>query len=133
MPSTEKLEIRAAIKFCQQLGDTPSVTYQKIKAAKGDHSASRALVFAWHKRFRDGEERIINKERESAQKKITTSLITSVEKSILEERRLTVRALAEIHDVSVGTVHKILTTELHMRKVIFISTHSLTRTNLMKQ
>lgn len=95
MTSLEKLELRASFIFCQQLGDTPSATFKKIKEAKGENSASRALEFSWHKRFGEGEGRIENMKRECARTKITTSLTTLIERSLQEDRRLTLRALAE--------------------------------------
>jgi hypothetical protein len=36
----EKLEIRAIIKFCQQQGDTPSKTLEKIAATHGKLAVS---------------------------------------------------------------------------------------------
>jgi len=45
MQSSDRLEIRSIIKFCQKLGDTPTATYEKIQVTKGKDSVSRALVF----------------------------------------------------------------------------------------
>jgi len=59
MPSSDRLEIRSIIKFCH----TPTATYEKIQVTKGKDSVSRALVFSWHKRFKDGEESIEDRER----------------------------------------------------------------------
>jgi len=44
--------------------DTPSAIYEKIQVTKGKDSVSHALDFSWHKRFKDGEESIEDRERE---------------------------------------------------------------------
>ena len=62
MASTEKLEIRAIVKLCQQMGDTPTATYEKNRMTKGEKSCSRTLVFGWRKLFRDREERLADKD-----------------------------------------------------------------------
>ena len=62
MTSNEKLEIRAIVKFCQHMGDTPSSTFEKIKLTKGENSVSRSLVFSWHERLKDVEDEITDRE-----------------------------------------------------------------------
>ena len=107
MPSSDRLEIRSIIKFCQKLGDTPTATYEKIQVTKGKDSVSRALVFSWHKRFKDGEESIEDREREGRKRKITATLVASIEQALQEDRRLTVRTLSDMFDISIGTIYTI--------------------------
>jgi len=90
IPSSDRLEIRSIIKFCQKLGDTPSATYEKIQITKGKNSMSHALVFKWHKRLKDGEESIEDREREERKRKITATLVASIEQALQVDRRLTV-------------------------------------------
>jgi hypothetical protein len=40
----EKFEQRCAIKFCVKLGESATVTYEKVQRAYGEHSLSRAQV-----------------------------------------------------------------------------------------
>ena len=47
----KKFEQHCAIKFCVKLGDSATVTYEKLQRAYGEHSLSRAQVFRWHKSF----------------------------------------------------------------------------------
>ena len=51
-------EQSCAIKFCVKLGESATVTYEKLQRAYGEHSVSRAQVFRWHKSFLDGQEQV---------------------------------------------------------------------------
>ena len=53
MASTEKLETRAVVKFCQQQGGTPSKTLKKSEATHKMHAVSRTVFFDWHKWLRE--------------------------------------------------------------------------------
>jgi hypothetical protein len=44
-----KFEQCCAIKFCVKLGESATVTYEKLQRAYEEHSLSRAQVFRWHK------------------------------------------------------------------------------------
>jgi predicted transcriptional regulator len=117
MTSHERMEIRANIKFCADLGKTPTETYKLLQQTKRESSVSRALVFKWHKRFSDGRTDIKDDERPGRNAVIRTTSSTSIKKVLEGDRRLTVREIAEIADVSRGTVHRILTEDLNMKKV----------------
>jgi len=52
----QKFEQHFAMKFCVKLGDSATVTYEKLHRAYGEHSLSRAQVFRWHKSFLEGRE-----------------------------------------------------------------------------
>ena len=54
----QKFEKRCAIKFCVKLGESTTVTYEKLQTAYGEHSLSRAQVFRWHKSFLEGQEQV---------------------------------------------------------------------------
>ena len=47
----QKFEQGCAIKFCVKLGESATVTYEKLQRAYGENSLSRAQVFRWHKSF----------------------------------------------------------------------------------
>ena len=51
----QKFEQCCAIKFCVKLGESATVTYEKLLRAYGEHSLSRAQVFRWHKSFLGAE------------------------------------------------------------------------------
>ena len=52
----QKFEQSCAIKFCVKLGESATVTYEKLQRAYGEHSLSRAQVFRWQKSFLEGRE-----------------------------------------------------------------------------
>ena len=47
----QKFEQCCTIKFCVKLGESTTVTYEKLQRAYGEHSLFRAQVFRWHKSF----------------------------------------------------------------------------------
>ena len=54
----QKFEQSCAVKFCVKLGESATVTYEKLQSAYGEHSISRAQVFRWPKSFLDGREQV---------------------------------------------------------------------------
>jgi len=48
------LEQCYAIKFCVELNDNATETYEKLKWAYGEHAVSIAQVFRWHKALLNG-------------------------------------------------------------------------------
>ena len=54
----QKFEQLCAIKFCVKLGESATVTYEKLQRSYGEHSLSRAQVFRWHKSFLEGREKV---------------------------------------------------------------------------
>jgi len=101
-------------------GDTPSATYENIQVTKGKDSVSRALSFLWHTRFKDGEESIEDTEGEGRKRKITATLVASIEQALQEDIRLTVRTLSGMFGISIGTIYTILREDLLMTKVFFV-------------
>ena len=54
----QKFKQRCAIKFCVKLGESATLTYEKLQRAYGEHSLSRAQVFRRHKSFLEGQEQV---------------------------------------------------------------------------
>lgn len=118
MATSERMEVRAVIKFCVEMGHTPTQTYNMIRTTSLHCRASRALVFRWHKSFLEGKDDLKDEDGRGRQRDVSTSsLVTSIRDALAEDRRLTVRTLAHRFDVSIGTVHRVLKDELHMSKV----------------
>ena len=59
----QTFEQSCAIKFCVKLGESVTVTYEKLQRAYGEHSLSRAQVFRWHKYFLEGREQVEDEPR----------------------------------------------------------------------
>ena len=59
MSSSDNVETRAVIRFCTNLGKTPTETTNMMQQVNKDKpGACRLLVFKWHKLFRGGRETI---------------------------------------------------------------------------
>lgn len=118
MASSDVTEMRAVIKFCANLGKTPTQTMNLLHQANGEKpTVCRSIVFKWHKLFRDGRESINDDAGRGRKKIVNAALVASVKERLDGDRRLTVRDLSEAVGVSVGTVHSILTDNLGMNKV----------------
>ncbi|XP_052775779.1 protein GVQW3-like [Mya arenaria] len=117
MASSDRIEARAVITFCSELGKTPTQTYKMIQTTSVKNSVSRSLVFEWHRRFRDGRESLKDDEGRGRKKKYGATLVTSIADALAKDRLLKVRTLSEMFGVGYGTIHRILTEDLQMSKV----------------
>jgi len=54
----QKFEQSCAIKFCVKLGDSATVTCEKLQRAYGEYSLSRAQVFRRRKSFLESQEQV---------------------------------------------------------------------------
>ena len=61
---SNKVEQRAVIKFCVDIGKTPTETHKFIKQSVTHSNVSRLLVLKWHKRFSDGRGSLMDDKRE---------------------------------------------------------------------
>lgn len=89
---TESVEQRIYIKFCFKLGKTATETNDMIKLTFGEDAMSRARVFEWFRRFREGQESC---EIEPRSGRPSTSrnedIIEQVRIVVRSDRRLTVK------------------------------------------
>jgi len=78
----------------------------------------KTTVYKWAKRFSEGRERVADEERSGRPATSTTEeKIAKVRQILRENRRLTVRSIAEQVNIDRETVRKILSEDLDMRKV----------------
>lgn len=115
---TERVEQRCCIKFCQRLGDTQTETIRKVQLAFGNDAMSVTQIKEWFNRFKDGRTSVESDERPG---RPSTSrnpqVVEQVRKLIREDRRLTVRELADEVGISHGSADTILLEDLGMRRV----------------
>jgi len=114
----QKFEQSCAIKFCVKLGESATVTYEKLERAYGEHSLSRAQVFRWHKSFLEGREQVEDEPcvgRPSTSK--TDNSVERVRSLVRSDCQLTLRMISSELNLKQFTVHQILTQDLDMRKV----------------
>lgn len=115
---TERLEQRYCIKFCQNLGVSQVETIRKIQRVFGDDAMGITQIKEWYNRFKDGRTSV---ESDARYGRPSTSrndkLIDQVRTLVMQDRRVTVRELAEEVGISTASVHSILTDDLAMRRV----------------
>lgn len=116
MTTSELTEHRAIIKFCVNLDKTPVQTLKMMEQANLKPKVCRSLVFRWHKRYRDGRESLSDDKRSGRPALISDYLVAQVKNVIDLDRRQTIREVADVTDVSVGTVYTIITEHLGMKK-----------------
>ena len=104
----------AVVRFCLQSGLTPTDTFKRMKSTLDFNNVSRALVFNLHKKIKEGYVEPAPRGRPKAEKRAD---ITRVQMAVDEDRRRTVRELADITGLSKSSVQRILTEELSMSHV----------------
>ena len=100
----EVVETRAAIKFCVNLGHTPTETFNLLKIAGDAPAMKKSTVFKWHARFKQGRKSIEDDSRSGRAKVISDKLVTCVSDVVEKDRRQTVREISETVGSSYGTV-----------------------------
>ena len=69
-----------------------------LQEAYGDQAMSRARVFEWHRRFREGEEDVEDKPRSGRPPSLKTDEnVEAVRQTVRWDRRLTVSMIAGRH------------------------------------
>ena len=115
---TELVEQRYCIKFCQRLGDRQVETVRNIQRGFGNNALGITQIEGWYSRLKSGRTSV---ESEARSGRHSTSrndeLIEQVRTLDMQDRRVTVRELAEEVEKSTGSVHSILTDYLAMRRV----------------
>ena len=109
---------RCPIKFCVKLGESTTVTYEKLQRAYGGHSLSRAQVFRRHKSSLEGREKMEDEPhagRPSTSK--TENNVERVRSLVRSDHRLTLRMISSELNLNRFTIDEILTQDLDMRKV----------------
>jgi transposase len=113
---TDFHEQRVCVKSCVKLGKTFTETLEMLKQAFGNESMGRTQTYYWYKRFKDGQISIEDDPRSGRPSTSTDDQhVTQVHSVIRSNRRLTVRELAEVCDISLGSCHNILTEKLANR------------------
>jgi transposase len=95
-----------------------SETLQLLRTAYGDTVLSSAQVFRWHKAFKDGRESVEDEQRTVRPSTARTQNNVACVKVVLErDRLLQVRLIAEEVGLPKTDVHRLITEDLHMRKI----------------
>ncbi|UYV68102.1 hypothetical protein LAZ67_5003066 [Cordylochernes scorpioides] len=89
-------------------GQTPSSRDESL-SAYGEAVMSQIRVFDWYKRFKEGREETVDNERSGRPSTLTTpEKVDKVLELVREDRRITVREVAEEAGISFGSTQSIM-------------------------
>ena len=111
-------EQHVCVKFCFKLGKTSTETWKMLQQAFRDECISRTQCFEWYIHFKTGRTSIAEDPRSGRPSTSTDSVhIDAVRHLILQNRRLTIREIAEYVCISFESCQAILTEKLNMHCV----------------
>nr|XP_050038879.1 uncharacterized protein LOC126536027 [Dermacentor andersoni] len=114
----ERLEKRYCIKFCQKLGDSQVQIIAKIQTAFGDDAMSSTQNKEWYNRCKDGHTSVESKPRPGRPSTCRNDQgIAKVNAVVMQDRRVTMREIAEEVGISTFSAHSIMTKNLAMKRV----------------
>jgi len=106
------------VKFCFKLRKSSSETFELLQQAFGVDVLSRTKCFEWFKRFKEGRTSVKNNQRPGRPSTSKTNeTVARVREIIRNNRRLTIREVAENIGISYGSCQEILTKELGMSRI----------------
>ncbi|UYV69811.1 hypothetical protein LAZ67_7000842 [Cordylochernes scorpioides] len=109
MKVTEIEDQRICIKFCVKNGFKGAEIFWMLQTAYGDAVMSRRRVFQWYKRFKKGREETADNERSGRPSTSTTpEKVDKVLELVREDRRITVREVAEEVGISFESTQSIM-------------------------
>ena len=114
----EPLEYRSVIKFLNMQGKSPSVIFEEMFSVYQEECPSYETAKYWVRKFKSGFLSIYDSPREGRPNCVVTEdSVCQVKILVLEDLRVTVKQLAAITKMSVGSIASILHDHLHMSKV----------------
>lgn len=109
---------RAIIFFLWKEGSKPAEIARRLQAVFGDDAESRATVYRWVDRFKSGQETLEDDERSGRPRtSLSKEHIQLVADMVMENRRVTVREIADFCGIGVARAHAILRDELLFTKL----------------
>ncbi|GFW63551.1 protein GVQW3 [Trichonephila clavipes] len=114
----ENTDQRICIKFSFKFGKTGTETYETMTKAFGDEAMSRARVFEWFRRFKEGRQSVnIDPRSRRPSTSRNEHKIAQMKAVVLSQLRLTVREITQECHISVGSCDGILRKDLNMLRV----------------
>ena len=91
---------------------------EMLTKAYGESGMSKTRVYEWYKRFQDGREDVEDDERPGRPSTSTTDEnVEKVKEMVMNDRRITVREVADDVGISIGSCHEIFLNVLGMKHV----------------
>jgi len=108
-----ELEQRMNITFLVKHGKSGNEIREMLVQVYGGNAMKKRAVYKWVKRFSEGRESVTDEARsERPATSRTEENVTKIHQIVRENRRLTVRSIAEQVNIDRETVRKILTEDL---------------------
>lgn len=118
MSKFDKTPQRAVMQFCFELGKSPAETVDLINRTNSVEKVNRRLVYRWFDRFRDGDVSYKDQDRTGRPKDARLAENIQLVSDVMDEdRRVSIRSLCERLNLSYGTVQRIVTDDLHMKRL----------------
>lgn len=118
MLKMDKVEIRSVVKYLALKGMTPQEVHDDMRQTLGDGAPAYPTVVKWHREFRCGRESCEDATRSGRPStSVTQENIDLVSSMVMQDRRMSVKAMAESAGISIGSAHSILTECLMLHKV----------------
>ena len=106
------------MRFLFSEGVKPIEIHRRMRIQYGDRCISRTQVYESTEKFKNDVSSVDDSPRPGrAITAVTEDNVTAVENVIRENRRVTVKEVASLLDISVGSAHDIIHDELKFRKV----------------
>lgn len=114
----EKEQYRSVIRFLFLDGKTCAEISEKLQAVYSDHAPSMTTIRYWFNEFKRGRTSVFDEERPGRPVEVTTDeKINKVHDIVLADRRMKIREIAEMVNISIERVQNILHAKLGMRKL----------------
>ncbi|GBN72506.1 Putative uncharacterized protein FLJ37770 [Araneus ventricosus] len=111
------MEQSVNLKFCFKLGKTATETHEVLVKVYGVDAVSKKCVLELFKRFRDGKEDVKDEQSSGRPPTSTTpDKIERVRRMLANDRRLSLRMIAEELKISLDSVSNIIHEHLQKRK-----------------
>ena len=108
-------EQRSVVRFLFSEGMKPIEIHRQMIIQCDDRCMSHTQVYEWTEQFKNSVTSVEDSPRPGPA--VTEDNITAVENVIRENRRVTVKEMASLLDISVGSAHHIIHDEPKFRKV----------------
>lgn len=114
----EKEQYRSVIRFLFLEGNSCDEIKVRMQAVYNDHTPSMTTIRYWYNEFKRGRTSIFDEDRPGRPVEVTTGdMVKKIENIVLSDRRIKLREIVDIVNVSIERVQHILEHKLGMKKV----------------